>query len=585
MRTLSIFLMALVGGILLLALSTQSSASEGAGPGAGGDESDNGTAGPRLALFDHARKVTSDELDSLTFRFSVKELKGEDPANLTFKLAWARATYGEEAANAAKDINSSATGLNQGDGGRGGSANSSSNDVSDELDQIEKKYALKWNPLSRPVQQIGNSTNFAFQLAGQHQLPAGYYLLRVQVLDEEGNRTLMWLFSDRPLMVYYKEVKQKVSLNIITVPDYPNSTLHYRVRYEGPFLENPLAFITAPHIGLVDHRINMSGIMVANGGELTGNYSFFPLPIPHGAYTLHLRGVDGANRTVSVNSHFILKAHNLTSDGDNEVESESGRLKIKLKVKGNLTNALLSLEELDINPGHELNLTKLKLKFKDQIPPGQVHKLGRYLSVEPSSEVIQQLRNATLRFYVNATDLDENGTPLGQRIHGLRVFYFNETSGEWEPVAGSGYDPVNGYVWALIPHFSIYGLFGTNVAPTASIDPASVTVYSGEEFTLQGEGNDLDGEIVEWAWDLDGDGEYELVSTTSGEVTHSYTTTGTHQAKLRVSDDQGATGFEQITITVKDGSADDDDDSVPLPIWVSLMALLAAVVLIAGRRR
>lgn len=584
MRTLSILLMALVGGLLLLVMSTQTSASEGAGPRTGDDDGDNGTAGPFLAQFSHARKATPDELDKLVFRFSLQDLKDEDPSNLTFKLAWARTAYGEEADEAAKELNASAQGLNKDDGGRSGSDNVSSNDTSKEREAIENKYALKWNSLSLPVNRIGNSTLFKFQLTAQPQLLAGYYLWRVQVLDGEGNRTLMWLYSSQPLMVYYKEVKQKVALHVHTVPDYPNSTLHFRVRYEGPFLENPLALITAPHLDLLNHRVNISGLMEAEGGELVGNYSFFPLPIPQGAYTLQIRGVDAANRTVSVNSNFILKARDFSSEDDNEVTSDTGRLKISLKVKQNLTAGLLSLEELDVNPGLDLNLTNLRLRYTELIPPGPIHKLGRYLSVEPSAELREQMNNATLRFYVNATDLDENGTPLGQRIHGLRVFYYNETSGEWELVADSAYDAAKGYVRALIPHFSIYGIFGTNVAPTAVATPASLSVDSGEEFTLEGSGSDLDGQILEWAWDLDGDGEYEHVSTTSGSVTHTYTTSGTHHARLRVSDDQGATGFEQVTITVKDGSADDSDNPVPLPLWVSLLALVVALALLARVR-
>lgn len=576
MRKLTMFCMALVGGVLLLALSAVPAAGEGPGPDSDGSQD------PLLKFFNHDKKVTPDELVETVFRFSTKDVD-EDPANLTFKMAWARTSYGDDADQALADLNGSAEAKKDDGRGAGGRSEGSTN-VSRGREDIEKQYALEWHPLPLSVAQIGNSTRFSFQLTVQNQLAPGYYLLRVQVQDSEANQTLMWLYSKDPLLVYYTQLKEKVELKVHTFPDYPNSTLFFRVKYKGPFLENPLALISAAHLGLVNHRVNISGLMEAKGGELMGNYSFAPEPIPKGAYTFHIKGVDAANRTISVNSHFIIQAHNLTKDQDNELESETGRLKISLKVKQDLVDGLLSIEELDANPGKGLNATKLKLKYQGQIPPGRIHSLGRYLSVEPSAEVRQQMANATLRFYVNATDLDENGTVLGQRIHGLRVFYYNETSSEWELVLDSRYDAAHGYVWANIPHFSIYGLFGSNVAPTASIDPVSLTVKSGEEFTLQGEGVDLDGEVVEWAWDLDDDGQYEQVSSTSGALTHTYTSGGTHYAKLRVSDEQGATGFTQITVVVKDESEGNGDSPMPLPLWISLVAISLALLLVALRR-
>ncbi len=57
--------------------------------------------------------------------------------------------------------------------------------------------------------------------------------------------------------------------------------------------------------------------------------------------------------------------------------------------------------------------------------------------------------------------------------------------------------------------------------------------------------SDPDGTIVSYAWDF-GDG-----ATASGSsASHTYTTAGTYQARLTVTDDKGATGSDFVTITV-----------------------------------
>ncbi|MFG1910716.1 PQQ-dependent sugar dehydrogenase [Kribbella sp. NPDC048928] len=89
---------------------------------------------------------------------------------------------------------------------------------------------------------------------------------------------------------------------------------------------------------------------------------------------------------------------------------------------------------------------------------------------------------------------------------------------------------------------------GTNNPPTAIIhaDPSSgptpLTV------TLDGsKSNDADGDPLTYAWDLDGDGAYD--DSTAATVNHTYTTTGTAIARLRVSDGKtSSTTSTQINV-------------------------------------
>ncbi len=62
---------------------------------------------------------------------------------------------------------------------------------------------------------------------------------------------------------------------------------------------------------------------------------------------------------------------------------------------------------------------------------------------------------------------------------------------------------------------------------------------------------DLNGKIVKYEWDWNGDGIYDYVSTV-GTVQHTYATPGSFNATVRVTDDTGATATTSVAITVLD---------------------------------
>ncbi len=116
--------------------------------------------------------------------------------------------------------------------------------------------------------------------------------------------------------------------------------------------------------------------------------------------------------------------------------------------------------------------------------------------------------------------------------------YANNTDGEG--------DSVTDYVI-----FDPWSDESMNRPPTASTGKEQ-TVFVGDEVQFNGTGTDEDGEIVKYEWDFDGDGVYDWESTTTGETTHVYTEKGIYHAKLRVTDDDGATATDICIITVKE---------------------------------
>ena len=88
-----------------------------------------------------------------------------------------------------------------------------------------------------------------------------------------------------------------------------------------------------------------------------------------------------------------------------------------------------------------------------------------------------------------------------------------------------------------------------NKPPTANAGPDR-QVAVGEVFSFQGNGSDVDGQVVSYEWDVDGDGVYDKFCSNCGMDSHMYDQPGTYQAILRVTDDDGATDTDVCIYTV-----------------------------------
>jgi YD repeat-containing protein len=92
---------------------------------------------------------------------------------------------------------------------------------------------------------------------------------------------------------------------------------------------------------------------------------------------------------------------------------------------------------------------------------------------------------------------------------------------------------------------------GSNKAPVASFTLSTDTAHLNQTVTFDASSSaDPDGSITKYEWDLDGDGTFETNSGTTKVVTRSYTTEGTFDLRLRVTDNGGATDVTVRTLTV-----------------------------------
>jgi PKD repeat protein len=97
---------------------------------------------------------------------------------------------------------------------------------------------------------------------------------------------------------------------------------------------------------------------------------------------------------------------------------------------------------------------------------------------------------------------------------------------------------------------SVSGTVDVNAltGPTASASVNNSNPVTGEAVEFDGSSSSPgDGSIDTYEWDVDGDGNIEETGET---VTHSYSSTGTYSAELKLTDSNGLTDTDQVSINV-----------------------------------
>ena len=140
---------------------------------------------------------------------------------------------------------------------------------------------------------------------------------------------------------------------------------------------------------------------------------------------------------------------------------------------------------------------------------------------------------------------------------------------------GASYEcPGNNYRCAM--DFSIYELPVAYAGDDITIKPNSTVDFYGQ-------GSDVDGQNVAYEWDLDGDGFYEM---TTSSFSYKYVDEGVYMVSLRVTDNHGYNDTDSLTITVtnnpeKSEGNNEDRGNLSAPSFI----IGSSVVLAVARRR
>jgi PKD repeat protein len=169
----------------------------------------------------------------------------------------------------------------------------------------------------------------------------------------------------------------------------------------------------------------------------------------------------------------------------------------------------------------------------------------------------------------------------------LAFYWFNENTGKWIKVTDKldwvydcGVDTTNvelyakqyeGYIWAHVSHFSLYGIAGLPIVPPSNdkgiqanfAPPLNADASASEKFGFIGTPISFDaslssddGTIKSYVWDF-GDG----TLGNGQKTTHIYSQVGTYTVTLTVTDDLGATDSDSIIVRI---SVPNKPPSIPI---------------------
>jgi len=108
----------------------------------------------------------------------------------------------------------------------------------------------------------------------------------------------------------------------------------------------------------------------------------------------------------------------------------------------------------------------------------------------------------------------------------------------------------NTIMLAVLDWLASNGTTDPNLPPEVSAgNPVIVT--EGEVAILRGTATDVDGLVALYEWDFDGDGTYDWSNGTTGRALWTYETPGNFTAKLRVTDNIGASATATVSVEVR----------------------------------
>jgi len=116
-----------------------------------------------------------------------------------------------------------------------------------------------------------------------------------------------------------------------------------------------------------------------------------------------------------------------------------------------------------------------------------------------------------------------------------------------------------------------------NIAPIAQAGINLVVYNDGKFIRLNGTCSDSDGTCEYYEWDFDGDGQYDYQSATGGVMDCELDEVGIYNAVFRVTDDDGLTSTDSITIIVKEKEEDSGLPSLSLLAVVTLLGIVSVL--------
>ncbi len=351
------------------------------------------------------------------------------------------------------------------------------------------------------------------------------------------------------------------TLSLTSEPDLDERTMTYLLESDEPLLGAPVASLE------FTHATNGSGYSADLNLTATGPNQWqgqFDTD-SNGEYAVSITATDYVGNVGQAEATTTLDRISLLADTESVVEGANMSLSVTGGAGVNVTEAIVTITEVPLAAP----------EVPDAVAP-----VGRFLEIEAPAAFKAGLSSATLVVNYTAADIAALVAPLTE--NDLKIYFWNESTEEWERQE-TVVDTVNRTLTTTLDHLSLFGIFGENVAPSAEAG-SDLKGEVGQELTFTAIANDVDGDIILYEWDFDGDGSYDA-NFTMATATHTYEGPGEYTARLRVTDDGGATGFDTVTVTIASDSQS-PGWSLPAPgVVLTLTGMVLAVGLTLIRRR
>jgi PGF-pre-PGF domain-containing protein len=108
------------------------------------------------------------------------------------------------------------------------------------------------------------------------------------------------------------------------------------------------------------------------------------------------------------------------------------------------------------------------------------YNIGGYVFVAPSKNVESSTDLVTIKLYYDPA--------LSQElINRLTIMYYNEQAGKWQPIAVSGINLIEKYVYGKVPHWSVFALMAQTPTPSGPSGPGVFAGGGGAAPSVPGE--------------------------------------------------------------------------------------------------
>ncbi len=162
-------------------------------------------------------------------------------------------------------------------------------------------------------------------------------------------------------------------------------------------------------------------------------------------------------------------------------------------------------------------------------------------------------------------DADGSGGSFSWDLSGMEKLRYYYVLGEIK-------DPYHDPIYSYSPG-SLY--LATRLPVINSVTPSTATINAGESINFLVDAIDYDGRIVKYEWDFNGDGIWDWISTSTGNVSYIFHIPGNYHAILRVTDDDGFTATYEVIVTVNEVAqtpqvtvyANPDEGEAPLSVF------------------